>query len=97
MNRLEKLTVEWILQQSKQNQPIVTDEVLKTLKDKGLRKVVKYLEIRGIFTFTDYTNPIVIFIKKNLDGLSFNEKDGYRGGIYIKNGSVMILPITPIQ
>jgi len=97
MNQNEKLTVNWVVEQCKSNKPIVTDEVLRVLKPKRLKRVMKYLERRGILSFTDFINPMVVFIKKDVEGLSVDTEDGYRGGVLIQNNSVMILPITPIQ
>lgn len=96
-NSNEKLTVDWVLNETKTDKPIFTNEVFKTLGIKGIKKVIKKLEPFGILTFTDFQNDLVVFIKNSNKNLSVSEMNGVRGGTYIVDENVMILPLTPLS
>ena len=96
-NKNEKLTIDWVVNQSQKGKPIITDEVLITIGINGLKKVMKELENYGITTFTDFSNRMVVFIKKNNKNLTIREDSNSRVGMIFLNNIIMRLPTTPLS
>lgn len=94
-NKNEKLTIDWVINQSKKGKPIFTDEVLTTIGVNGLKKVMKELEKFGISTFTNFSDRMVVFIREDNSNLTVSEDDNWRVGFINNNDNIMFLPSTP--
>lgn len=95
LNRNEKLTVDWVVLESRKGKPIFTDLCLTTLGSDGLKKVVVELEKMKILTFTDYVDKEVVFIEKNNNNLTISDDNNWLWGFIKNNNNIMFLPITP--
>jgi len=96
-NKNEKLTIDWVVNQSQKGKPIFTDEVLITIGINGLKKVMKELEKYGVSTFTNFSDRMVVFVNMNNKNLNCSEKGGWRVGVIQNGDNIMCLPITPLS
>jgi hypothetical protein len=96
-NKNERLTIDWVASESKKGKPIFTDEVISTIGTNGLKKVTKELEKRNILTFTNYSDDVVVFVRKNSKNLTFKQDSNWRVGFIRENDNIMILPTTPLS
>lgn len=103
MTENEKLTISWVKSTIGSNDNIIiTDKVLKTIRKKGVKRVSNKLKKYGILTFSDYENDQVFFVKEKDSRLNVEEKNGWMVGMWITdNGeindgkNIMLLPLTP--
>ena len=93
-NQKIKQTVQWAIEMTRGGKPIISDQIVPTLKEKGMNLLKEKLAKRGIQVWWSQTSPSdkSIILPRNIQPI-VTVKDGYRGGHVMTNGNVMMLPI----
>ena len=87
-------TVEWAIEMAKIGNPIISDNIVPTLKEKGMRLLSQKLAKRGIQVWwSQISNESGSVILPRGLKANITIKDGFKGGHVMRNGNVMMLPI----
>ena len=89
-----KLTIDWVLEQVKSGKPIISVDIVPTLKEKRMRVLRDKLSKKGIQVWWSQKEPsnTSVILPRNIKP-EVTVQDGYKSGTIVQGDQVMILPI----
>ena len=89
----EQLTINWVLEQVKSNKPIISDAIVPTLKEKGMKRIQQKLAKRGIQVWWNQQEAgnTSIILPRGLN-VVINKQDGWKVGMVMQDAQVIMLP-----
>lgn len=97
MNANIKLSIDWALEEVKKGQPIISDQIVPTLKEKGMKVLRDKLAKRGIQVWWSQTEPsdVSIILPRSIKP-EVIVRDGFKAGMVQEPGKVMMLPVMKV-
>jgi len=98
MNNLQ-MTIDWAIQMAKSGKPIISDAIIPTLKEKGMKKLQDKLAKRGIQVWWNQLEPnnVSIIVPKNVE-TKIQTQQGWKVGVAMSNElEVIILPPMKVK
>lgn len=93
-NQKIKQTVEWAIEMTRAGKPVISDQIVPTLKEKGMKLLKEKLAKRGIQVWWSQisNDPASVILPRNVQP-EITVKDGFKGGHILNNNQVLMLPI----
>jgi len=88
-----KFTEQWAIQQVKAGKPVISDNIVPTLKEKGMKLLRKKLSKRGIQVWWSQAEPsdVSVILPRTIKPEIFTA-EGYKAGMIHSGNNVTILP-----